>query len=199
MRSLLDPWLGNTLPYITYFAAIVAAAWFGRLGPSLFAVVLSCIAADWFFIPPRYSLKVSYEDASDWVGLIAFLFVGAIVAALSESLHRARQLAVTRREWLHVALNSIGDAVIATDAQGLVVLMNPVAEELTGWTAAEAAGRRLPEVFHIINERTRQPVEDPCGKVLATGRIVGLANHTVLISRGGSERPIDDSAAPIKE
>jgi PAS domain S-box-containing protein len=199
VRSLLDPWLGNTLPFITYFAAIVAAAWFGRLGTSLFAVVLSCIAADWFFISPRYSLNVSYEDASQWVGLIAFLFVGAIVAALSESLHRSKQLAVARREWLHVALNSIGDAVIATDAQGFVVLMNPVAEKLSGWTAAEAAGRRLPEVFHIINERTRQPVEDPCGKVLATGRIIGLANHTVLISRGGSERPIDDSAAPIKD
>ena len=168
MRFLLDPWLGNTLPFITYFAAIVAAAWFGRLGPSLFAVVLSCIAADWFFIPPRYSLRASFEDASDWVGLVTFLIVGAIVAALGESLHRSRQLAVAHREWLRVALNSIGDAVIATDAQGLVVLMNPIAEELTGWTAAEAAGRPLPEVFQIINERTRQPVEDPCGKVLAT-------------------------------
>ena len=100
-------------------------------------------------------------------------------------------------EWLHVALKSIGDAVIATDAQGLVLLMNPVAEELTGWTAAEAKGQRLQDVFRIINERTRQPVEDPCGKVLATGRIVGLGNHTVLISRDGNERPIDDSAAPI--
>jgi PAS domain S-box-containing protein len=196
-RALLDAWLGNTLPYITYFAAIVAAAWFGRLGPSLFAVALSCIAADWFFIPPRYSLKVSFERSGEWLGLIVFLFVGALVAALSESLHRTRQLAVARREWLHVALKSIGDAVIATDAQGFVLLMNPVAEQLTGWTSADAAGRRLQEVFHIINEHTRQLVEDPCGKVLATGRVVGLANHTVLISRHGDERPIDDSAAPI--
>jgi PAS domain S-box-containing protein len=196
-RSLLDPWLGNSLPYITYFAAIVAAAWFARIGPSLFAVALSCIAADWFFIPPRYSLKVSFEGAGEWLGLIVFLIVGAIVAALSESLHRARQLAVARGEWLHVALKSIGDAVIATDTQGVVILMNPVAEGLTGWATAEAKGRRLQDVFRIINERTRQPVEDPCAKVLATGRVIGLANHTVLISRDGSERPIDDSAAPI--
>ena len=198
-RTLIDPWLGDRLPFITYFAAIVAAAWFGRLGPSLLAVVLSCIAADWFFMPPRYSLQVSYSDASNWVGLATFLVVGAILSAISESLHRARQLAVTRQEWLHVALKSIGDAVIATDAEGIVMLMNPVAEQLTGWTAREAAGRRLAEVFQIMNERTRQPVEDPCGKVLATGRTVGLANHTVLISRGGSERPIDDSAAPITD
>ena len=75
VRSLLDPWLGDSLPYITYFAAIVTAAWFGRLGPSLFAVALSCIAADWFFIPPRYSLKPSYAHPSDWVGLVTFLVV----------------------------------------------------------------------------------------------------------------------------
>ena len=131
VRSLLDPWLGNSLPYITYFAAIVAAAWFARLWPSLFAVALSCIAAKWFFVPPRYSLKAPFEDAGESIGLIVFLIVGAIVAALSESLHRSRQLAVARREWLHVALKSIGDAVIATDAQGLVLLMNPVAEGLT--------------------------------------------------------------------
>lgn len=197
-RFLLDPWLGNTLPFITYFAAIVAAAWFGRLGPSLFAVVLSCIAADWFFISPRYSLRASFEDVSNWVGLVTFLIVGAIITALGESIHRSRQVAVAHREWLRVALNSIGDAVIATDAKSLVVLMNPIAEELTGWTIAEAVDRPLAEVFKIINERTRQSVEDPCAKVLASGHIVGLANHTVLISRGGKERPIDDSAAPIK-
>jgi PAS domain S-box-containing protein len=198
VRSLLDPWLGDALPYITYFAAIVVAAWFGRLGPSLFAVVLSCIAAEWFFIPPRNSFKHSYWSPTEWVGLVTFLAVGAILATISESLHRTRQLALSRREWLRVALHSIGDAVIATDGKGFVLLMNPVAEELTGWTTAEAKGRCLQEVFRIINERTRQPVEDPCGTVLATGHIVGLANHTVLISRDGTERPIDDSAAPIK-
>jgi PAS domain S-box-containing protein len=197
-RSLLDPWLGDTLPYITYFAAIVATAWFGRLGPSLFAVVLSCFVAEWFFIPPRHSFKPSYAEVSDWINLAVFLLIGFILAAIGQSLNRARESAIARREWLRVALNSIGDAVIATDAQSLVLLMNPVAEDLTGWTTAEAKGRRLQEVFCIINEHTRLPVEDPCGKVLATGRIVGLANHTVLISRNGTERPIDDSAAPIK-
>lgn len=196
-RSLLDPWLGDTLPYITFFPAIVAAAWLGRLGPSLFAVALSCIAVDWFFIPPRYSLTKTFQHPGEWLGLIVFLIVGALLAGLSESLHRARQLALSRREWLRVALHSIGDAVIATDAHGAVQLMNRVAEELTGWTTGEARGRPLKEIFPIVNERTREPVEDPCGKVLSTGRIVGLANHTVLISRHGSERPIDDSAAPI--
>ena len=198
-RALLDPWLGGTLPYITFFAAIGAAAWFGRLGPSLFAVALSSIAAYWLFLPPRYSLKASFVSGGDLIGFIVFLIIGTIIAALGELLHRARQLAVARREWLRVALKSIGDAVIATDGQGLVLFMNPVAEELTGWTTGEAQGRPLQEVFKIINERTRQPVEDPCGKVLATGHIIGLANHTVLISREGSERPIDDSAAPITD
>lgn len=197
VRFLLDPWLGDTLPYITYFPAIVAAAWFGRLGPGLCAVGLCCISADWFFIPPRYSF-MSFENAQEWLGLIIFLLVGSLIAVLGESLHRARQLALARQQWLHVALNSIGDAVIATDAVGQVMLMNPVAEQLTGWSAAEAMGRPLEEVFQIINERTRQPVEDPCRKVLVTGHVIGLANHTVLIGRHGSERPIDDSAAPIK-
>ncbi|HEU5117132.1 MAG TPA: PAS domain S-box protein, partial [Isosphaeraceae bacterium] len=101
--------------------------------------------------------------------------------------------------WFCTALRSIGDAVIATDEQGLVLFLNPVAESLTGWTGVEAHGRPLPEVFSIINETTRSTVENPVEKVLATGRIVGLANHTVLVSRDGRELPIDDSAAPIHD
>jgi PAS domain S-box-containing protein len=102
------------------------------------------------------------------------------------------------REQLRVTLHSIGDAVIATDSEGRVTLLNPVAEELTGWAGADAAGQSLETVFPILNEITRQKVENPAGRALQEGRVVGLANHTVLIARDGKERPIDDSAAPIR-
>lgn len=103
-----------------------------------------------------------------------------------------------QQQWLRVTLSSIGDAVIATDADGRVRFLNPIAESLTGWHEDEARGQPIHSVFHIINERTRQVVENPVHKVLETGRIVGLANHTVLIARDGAERAIDDSAAPIQ-
>ena len=82
---------------------------------------------------------------------------------------------------------------------GHVRLMNPVAQALTGWSQAEAAGRRMEEVFTIINEQTRRPVDNPVATVIREGRIVGLANHTMLVARDGTERPIDDSAAPIRD
>lgn len=100
-------------------------------------------------------------------------------------------------DWSRVALNSIGDAVIVSDALGRVAFMNPVAETLTRWSQVEALGKPLSAVFRIINEQTRQPVEDPVAKVLATGVVLGLANHTLLLARDGTERPIDDSGAPI--
>src|SRR6188768_989758 len=94
-------------------------------------------------------------------------------------------------------LKCIGDAVIATDAEGRVTFLNPVAEQLTEWSAHEANGRLLSEVFRIVNENTRQDVESPVEKVLREGKTVGLANHTVLIGRNGREVAIDDSGAPI--
>jgi PAS domain S-box-containing protein len=95
---------------------------------------------------------------------------------------------------LAITLDSIGDAVIATDTTGLVVRMNPVAQRLTGWTLAEARERPLREVFRIINETTRAEVESPVAIVLERGITVGLANHTALISRDGAERASADSA-----
>jgi PAS domain S-box-containing protein len=103
------------------------------------------------------------------------------------------------QEWWRVTLNCIGDAVIATDTQAKVVFLNPVAQTLTGWTQVEAVGRRLEEVFVIVNEASRTRVENPVEKVSQTGHIVGLANHTILISRNGRDIPIDDSAAPIRD
>lgn len=102
-----------------------------------------------------------------------------------------------QREWLHTTLSSIGDAVIATDAQGLITLMNRTAEKLTGWEVKEAQGKPLVEVFRIVNQETRQTVEDPVNKVRRLNRVVGLANHTILIAKNGEEVAIDDSGAPI--
>jgi PAS domain S-box-containing protein len=99
---------------------------------------------------------------------------------------------------LQAALSSIGDAVIVTDERGQVAFLNSVAESLTGWTAVEAKEQPLSRVFRILNERTRTLVENPVEKVLQSGLVQGLANHTVLLSRDGREVPIDDSAAPIR-
>ena len=98
---------------------------------------------------------------------------------------------------LSTTLRSIGDAVISTDPNGRVRFMNPVAEQLTGWTDAEAQGRFLDDVFRIINEKSRTAVESPVARVLRDRTVVGLANHTLLLDRQGGERPIEDSGAPI--
>ncbi len=104
----------------------------------------------------------------------------------SEEIHRA-------------TLNAIGDAVIATSPDGRVTMMNPVAEQLTGWPLIDARGRPLEEVFCIFNARTRQPLENPVSKVISLERVIGLANHTLLIARDGREYQIADSAAPIRD
>ena len=100
---------------------------------------------------------------------------------------------------LAVTLNSIGDGVIATDAEGRVTLLNPLAERLTGWTRAEAANRPVDEIFHIVNQETREPSTIPVKETLMHGTIHGLANHTILIARDGSECAIADSCAPIRD
>jgi PAS domain S-box-containing protein len=96
-------------------------------------------------------------------------------------------------------LSSIGDAVIATDVEGKITFMNGVAEELTGWTLNEVLQNPVKQVFNIVNEQTRREVEDPVAKVLEKGLITGLANHTILLRKDGSELSIDDSGAPIKD
>lgn len=103
------------------------------------------------------------------------------------------------KERAEVTLESIGDAVITTDAQGVVDYLNPVAEALTGWSLAEAMNRLLSDIFPIFNEATHAPVENPVTRCLREGVIVGLANHTVLITRDGREIAIEDSAAPIRD
>ncbi|HWY88630.1 MAG TPA: CHASE3 domain-containing protein [Gemmataceae bacterium] len=134
--------------------------------------------------------------------LVGLLLVAAFLGLLYRTLlARARATAAIheQRQLLHTTLTSIGDAVIATDARGTVTFLNSIAQALTGFTQEEAAGKPLEQVFIIINEKTRQPAPNPALRAIADGRIVGLANHTVLLSRSGVKRPIEDSAAPIRD
>lgn len=146
-------------------------------------------------------------------GLLTILIGLTLTAALSIVIEltlrgRARlELLVTQRtgelltseEHLSATLRSIGDGVISTDVAGLVTSINAVAEQLTGWANAEAVGRQVSDVFRIICEETRETVDDPVGRALEGGRIVGLANHTLLISRSGVEYQIADSCSPIRD
>ena len=120
-------------------------------------------------------------------------------APYSESDGPADNTVFDQRDWLQVTLSSIGDGVITADRDGRVNYLNPVAEKLTGWTLADAVGAEVEQIFRIINETTRNPVDQPVRKVIERGLTVGLGNHTLLIARDGTERPIDDSAAAIKD
>jgi PAS domain S-box-containing protein len=127
------------------------------------------------------------------------LGIAANQAAIVLQRQRTEQALRQQSEWLRVTLSSIGDAVITTDTAGRVTSLNAVAESLTGWTREEANGQSLDAVFRIVNEQSREAVENPAMRALREGRVVGLANHTVLIARDGTERAIDDSAAPIRD
>jgi two-component system CheB/CheR fusion protein len=136
-------------------------------------------------------------------GMLVFiaLLAAFLLLVRRDLLGRQRAEAEAREtgERLRTTLASIGDAVLTADAGGRVTFLNAVAERLMGWTSAEAAGRPVEEVFRIRNERTRAEVESPVRRVLREGIVVGLANHTVFLTRDGREVPIADSGAPIRD
>lgn len=128
-------------------------------------------------------------------------FMQIVAEQCAQALERIRLYEAERngREQFQITLASIGDAVIATDADGKIRFMNPVALQLTGWLMEEAEGKPLEQVFSIVNEETGESVENPVTLVMQTGGVVGLANHTLLIARDGTQIPIDDSGAPIRD
>ena len=132
--------------------------------------------------------------------LLAFIILSAVTIFRSLA-HRERlyREAAATAERFHVTLRSIGDAVIATGVDKKITFINAVAQELSGWTEAEALGQPISQVFRVVNETTRDPVENPLDQAIATGAIVGLDNHTLLITRNGSEISIDDSGSPIRD
>lgn len=179
---------------ILIVGGIIATAWYGGKGPGiLLAVLIEGTTVIYTPIPPDSSV------AKAWFGYISVLLLLIFLALLISSRKNAEKKLREQRELLLVTLESIGDAVIATDADGKINFINPVAEALTVWTMQEAAGKPLEEIFHIINEETREPAESPFTAIKRDGVVVGLANHTTLITKDGREIPIEDSGAPIKD
>jgi PAS domain S-box-containing protein len=156
--------------------------------------------------PAHIDAKFKRKDGSIFDGHLKISFLVSSepmernIVTISDITWRkqAEKVLAEEKERLAVTLRSIGDGVICTDTAGIILLTNKVAEELTGWPEKEALGKPLAEVFHIINEKTRRVCENPVERVLETGGVVGLANHTVLISRDGNERVLADSGAPIR-
>jgi diguanylate cyclase (GGDEF)-like protein/PAS domain S-box-containing protein len=135
------------------------------------------------------------------IAVLLTAMLGATYVLLRRQLRareNARQALAASEENLSITLHAIGDGVLVTDAQGCVTRINPVAEQLTGWSQDQALGRPITEVFNIVHEETRAPAEVPVQRVLDTGAVQGLANHTQLLARDGREYPIADSAAPIR-
>lgn len=149
--------------------------------------------------PQELEREVHAREAAENALIAANRELESRVEARTADLKRANELLHQEREWFRATLLSIGDGVIVTDSHGSVALLNSVANNLTGWSEAEAKGKPLATVFPIINEKTRQPVENPALAALMTGKVVTLANHTLLIAKDGTERPISDSGAPIRD
>jgi PAS domain S-box-containing protein len=197
--------------YTLSFLAVLFSAWYGGFRAGVFSILISALAVDYYLIPPTHTLAP--VEPRDQIDLLIFIVVGFGMVLLSHSQRRAleradQETALRRsaelaeraqRERFETTLASIGDAVIATDAEGRVTFMNDVAASLTGWEPAEASGLPLESVFSVVNEESRQPVVNPALQATQEGRTVGLANHTVLIARNGTEIPIDDSGAAIKD
>ncbi len=210
LRWALNPVLQDSFPFITLYGAIAIAVWYGRWQPAAFASLLGYFAARYLFFSAN---ATSFTVLTEITGLTAYALSSAIIIYFGERLHRANDellelfesvntledKSAREKELLERTLASIGDAVIVTDSKGHILSINTQAERLLGWKNSEVVQKPLNDAFRIIDERTRQAAENPVERALREGVIIGLSNHTLLISRDGREIPIDDSAAPIKQ
>lgn len=189
-----------SFPFFT--TAVVLTAMFAGLRPGLLAIALCILGTYFLFMLPSGSLRL--HRPTDIIRLVVFALLGILLCWLvdvlrktTEQLRQTSEQAEREREHLRTTLTSIGDAVIATDHEGHIRFLNPVAESLTGWKADEATGKLLSDVFRIITEETGQPAEDPLGQVLRSEAAARFANHSILIGKDGTEVLISHNGAAI--
>ncbi len=168
--------------------------------------------SEWFLVTKIDNSEIISDIRRRALVIFGFVLLGLLLAAVATAfglrnrqaslyrdLYKAEQEQRTANEKYRIILYSIGDAVITADDCGNILQMNPVASNLTGWSEKEAFGHPIDEVFHIINEETRQPVQNPIWRVLREGSVIGLAGNTLLVARDGKEYPITDCGAPVKD
>ncbi|MFZ5950457.1 MAG: ATP-binding protein [Candidatus Rifleibacteriota bacterium] len=177
--------------FITVLSSLLLAWQFGRV--TIQKPVARLIDLTGEFAEGRFFAKIEPHECPDELMALTRSFY-----SMADSLDNIQSALAQETERLSVTLKSIGDGVITTDTQGRILMMNSAAEEITGWTLEDAIYKDLTEVFVTFNESTRHPGVNPVERVLATGRIVSLENHTILVSRDGREKNIADSGAPIK-
>jgi PAS domain S-box-containing protein len=229
VRFVLSPTLGMRAPFLTFYPAVILAALYGGWRAGLLATALSALIVDFFLMesaapsaagsPTNIITLLFFVMACAMITLVAEAMHrarGRLVryqdhledlvkdrtAELEQEVierKRAEEEVEESRERWATTLGSIGDAVIATDTLGRITFMNGVAEALTGWTLNEASQKPVTEIFNIVDEHTRREAENPVDKALREGIIVGLANHTILLRKDGTEVPVDDSSAPIRD
>jgi PAS domain S-box-containing protein len=209
LRLALDPLLGDRFPFLAVFLALVFTACYGGAGPTLLALMIAWVSVDQLFLQPPRRLPF-FSSRSQLI--FGYVVVGTTIVLLGELIRvaqkRARESAASERqaveslranrEWLRITLASIGDAVLTSDADGLVNSLNAAAERLTGWRADEATGRPLEEVLQMHDGSAGRPAGYTAAGV-GSGTIAPPAHHAVLITRDGSTRDIDLNPTPITD
>ncbi len=195
--------LGPTVPYVTFFPAVMFSAWFGGLGPGIFAAALTLMLA--FGLSLTASGGSLKPNIASVAGGLIFLAVSVFISVLTEALRRSRdhlakasQDAEHDRDLLRTTLASIADCIIALDNEGKVTFVNSAAQTLTGWSQRKAEGKTIQEVLTILNERTRRPMEVAALRAIREGITVGSDDEAVLVNRDGREVLIEAKAAPIR-
>jgi PAS domain S-box-containing protein len=196
VQALLGPAFGSAFTFVPFYFAVMLSAAIGGLIPALVAMVLGYAIFSVGFLSPG---SLIIHGTSELTGLAIYLFLSVSTGLLTESLHNARRRIDVIRERLRVTLLSIADAVITTDARGQVDFMNPAAEALTRWDAEQAVHLPISTIFLTADERTRVALENPAVTALKTGAIVSVRGDAVLLAKDGSQRSVDNSAAPIRD
>jgi PAS domain S-box-containing protein len=212
LRMALTPLVGAAMPFAVYFLVVILTAWYGGFGAAVLGTLLSAAAGTYFFVSPATTSPFLLSTRADRITVFGFIVISVAAAFLlnlqRKTLRRLEREAASRktaeeaereqRQWFETTLASIGDAVIATDAELRVIFMNRIAAGLTGWEPGEAKGIPLRQVFPVVNEQTGEEIDNPIDKVIREGVTVELANHTVLIAKDGRRIPLEDSGAPIQ-